>query len=75
MTEYCCECGEGVVTPKGGKKRWYRVSTDIKSRLPDDLLMPTCDACGAQFVTSEIAKDVEALFNNRVKELKFIKKD
>jgi len=56
----CPECGEGrilLVARAGRKARFKRVDVEI----PAEFAIPTCNRCGAEAMTDEIASALDAV--------------
>lgn len=61
MTSYCNECGARAVTVKTGPGRDYQYRRGFIMELPEELEVPTCDACGAMFINGALEDEVRAL--------------
>ena len=55
----CPECGIGKIVPSKGPGRFARYKTMHKLEIPDDLLIPTCDNCGAEWIDEKTAGDLD----------------
>lgn len=55
----CPECGQGRIHPQAKPGRTERYKTMEALPLPDDLLIPTCDVCGAEWMDARTAKAVD----------------
>ncbi len=56
----CVECGEGHVVPAATPGRTARYKTLPDLPVPDDLEIPTCDACGMEWIDRHAAEAVDA---------------
>lgn len=54
----CCECG-GTVQDARGSHRTYEIS-DYLLRIPDGMLIPTCEGCGELYFTAHISAVLES---------------
>jgi hypothetical protein len=51
----CPECnGRVVLVAKAG--RWYRTASDEIRSIPADMIIPTCTACGLQWIDNVAAR-------------------
>jgi hypothetical protein len=57
----CPACVCGTVRPTGKPGRTRRMRDGGRMVIPEDLLIPTCDACGAEWLDHETAKSLAAL--------------
>lgn len=55
----CPECGIGKIRPFKGPGRFARYKTMSKLEIPADLLLPTCDNCGAEWMDEKVAKALD----------------
>lgn len=55
----CVACGEGRVVPVGGEGRrtGYKNLTDLE--VPADLVIPTCNHCGVEWMDDEVAQRMD----------------
>lgn len=55
----CLACGEGLIVPAVGEGRRasYKNLTDLE--VPADLVIPTCDHCGVEWMDDEVAQRVD----------------
>ena len=55
----CVECGKGMVRrlAKAGRTDVHKT---MKLKIPARIKIPTCDACGAEFVDDQAARDIDA---------------
>jgi hypothetical protein len=56
----CVECGKGNVVPTAAPGRTTRYKTLPDLAVPEDLEIPTCDACGTEWIDRQAAKAVDA---------------
>lgn len=59
-TMRCAECGEGTVRPVAGPGRRASFHFVPNLPVPDDLAIPTCDHCGAEWFDQEAAATFDA---------------
>jgi len=57
----CTVCFEGKVRGEAKPGRTIRKVGGGRINIPDDLLMPTCEKCGAEFIDSATAIALSAL--------------
>ncbi len=69
----CVECGKGNVAPMAapGRTARYKILADLT--VPGDLEIPTCDACGMEWIDQPAAEAVDAalepVYQRRLRQL------
>ena len=63
-TRKCRECGVGTIRPTSAAGR-TQAHKGIRLLIPDDLEIPTCDNCGAEWLTSEVADAIDEALEHR----------
>ena len=56
----CIECG-GSVQLRSGMGRTRECVRGVKSKIPDDFLLPTCGRCGETYMSPEISSVLDEL--------------
>lgn len=56
----CVQCG-GSVQLRSGEGRTREVVRGIKSKIPDDFLLPMCGTCGETYMYPEISSVLDKL--------------
>ena len=64
----CSTCGEGEVSPLALPGRTARYKNMAALPIPDDLAIPTCGACGAEWIDRPTAKAVDAALEREYQE-------
>ncbi len=64
----CSTCGEGEVFPLARPGRSARYKNMAALPIPDDLAIPTCRACGAEWIDRPTAQAVDAALERRYQE-------
>ena len=55
----CAECGIGNVRPLKGEGRFARYKTMHRLEIPENLSIPTCDNCGAEWLDDKTARELD----------------
>ena len=59
MTRVCHECGEGTVVPHNVRGTLMAYKDEKRVSVNTDVLVPTCNHCGEQYATMEIAEELD----------------
>lgn len=65
MSEICTECLKGKLVPQGGAGRLFTYRRGSSYELPEDFLVPTCEACGADFLDDALEEAARELLKPR----------
>ncbi|MFI5297287.1 MAG: hypothetical protein ACHREM_04250 [Polyangiales bacterium] len=57
----CLACSSGRVRPTRGRDRMFPWCGQRRA-IPEDIAVPTCDACGAMVLTTPILESIELAF-------------
>jgi hypothetical protein len=65
----CFECGTGIVELKTGTERTRSYRGQKGFKIPDELPIPTCNNCGTQWETDELAIQLDVILEPQYQEL------